>query len=86
MSVDSGEVPMIWREANVSPIFKKGSKLEPVNYRPVTLTSFVCRTLEYILKDSVMKYSTENDLISSEQHGFVPNKAYHRSGQFGLYC
>ena len=50
MSLDTGEVPSYWREANVSPIFKKGSKLEPANYLPVSLTSVVCRTLESILK------------------------------------
>ena len=71
ISVDSGEVPMIWREVNVSPIFKKESKLEPVNYRPVSLISVVCRTLESIHKDSVIKYSTENDLISSDQHAVL---------------
>ena len=36
-SLDTGEVPNEWREANVSPIFKKGSKLEQANYRPQTL-------------------------------------------------
>ena len=36
----SGIVPQNWRLANVTPIFKKGSKSKPENYRPVSLTSF----------------------------------------------
>ena len=74
-SLDTGEVPNEWREANVSPIFKKGSKLEPANYRPVSLTSIVCKTIESIIKDRIMIYLVENDLIAPEQHEFVPKKA-----------
>ena len=75
-SLETGEVPKEWREANVSPIFKKkGSKLESVNYRPVSLTSVVCKVLESIIRDKIMKYLQENNLIAPQQHGFVPNKA-----------
>ncbi|KAI8518860.1 hypothetical protein Bbelb_021170 [Branchiostoma belcheri] len=34
-SLDTGDVPADWRAANISPIFKKGDKTSPVNYRPV---------------------------------------------------
>ena len=74
-SLETGEVPNEWREANVSPIFKKGSKLEPANYRPVSLTSVVCKTIESIIKDRIMAYLLDNDLKAHEQHGFVPKKA-----------
>ncbi|KAI8479324.1 hypothetical protein Bbelb_429630 [Branchiostoma belcheri] len=43
-SLDTGDVPADWRAANISPIFKKGDKTSPVNYRPVSLTS-VCKHL-----------------------------------------
>ncbi|KAI8494251.1 hypothetical protein Bbelb_280110 [Branchiostoma belcheri] len=43
-SLDTGDVPADWRAANISPIFKKGDKTSPVNYRPVSLTSY-CATV-----------------------------------------
>ena len=39
MSLETGEIPDDWRTANVSPIFKKGQKYNPANYRPVSLTN-----------------------------------------------
>ena len=48
-SLKLGEVPKEWKGANVTPIFKKGSKLERSNYRPVSLTSTICKILESII-------------------------------------
>jgi hypothetical protein len=74
-SLKTGEVPREWKEANVTPLFKKGSRLERSNYRPVSLTSTICKILESIIRDKVMKYLQLNKLIVPSQHGFVPNKA-----------
>ena len=74
-SLRTREVPKEWKEANVTPIFKKGSKLERSNYRPVSLTSIICKILESIIRDKIMKYMQVKRLITSSQHGFVPNKA-----------
>ena len=67
----TGSIPPQWTEANVTPIFKKGSRLEPVNYRPVSLTSMVCRIMEKIVKNSIMHHLSINNLLSNKQHGFV---------------
>jgi hypothetical protein len=74
-SLKTGEVPTEWKEANVAPLFKKGSKLERSNYRPVSLTSTICKILESIIRDTIMKYMQLKGLIVPGQHGFVPNKA-----------
>ena len=56
-SLKNGEVPEEWREANVSPIYKKkGCKLDPSNYRPVSLTSTICKILESFIRDHIMKF------------------------------
>ncbi|KAK3872040.1 hypothetical protein Pcinc_022859 [Petrolisthes cinctipes] len=66
-SMDTGEVPADWRRANITPIYKKGSKTQPLNYRPVSLTisSVVSKNLgtNYQLNDTVLAKSTvETDL------------------------
>ncbi len=71
----TGSIPKLWSCANVVPLFKKGNKLDPTNYRPVSLTSIVCKIMERIIRDQMMVYLVENNLISKEQHGFVNNKS-----------
>ena len=69
-SVSSGIVPSAWKEARITPIFKKGNKTEPSNYRPVSLTSIVCKTLEKLVRKSILSHLTENHLLSDKQYGF----------------
>ena len=40
-SINSGKIPKVWKDARVTPLFKKGNKSDPGNYRPVSLTSVV---------------------------------------------
>ena len=68
-------MPGDWRRANVAPIFKKGSKSEAGNYRPVSLTSMICKVMESIIKDAVMEHLVFNKLIRSSQHGFMARKS-----------
>jgi hypothetical protein len=74
-SIQNGEVPEDWECANVTPIFKKGSKFDPGNYRPVSLTSVCCKILESIIRDTVMEHLLENNLLYQSQHGFMPRKS-----------
>ena len=69
-SLVSGECPNDWRSANVSPIHKKGSRTDPSNYRPVSLTSQVCKVLESIVRDHILKHLRTNHILSDSQHGF----------------
>ena len=63
-------VPSDWKKANVCPIFKKGSRSQPGNYRPVSLTSQICKLCESILRDAMVQYIESNGLIKESQHGF----------------
>jgi hypothetical protein len=75
-SLAMGEVPREWKTAHVTPIFKKGTKGDPGNYRPVSLTSVPCKMPESIVKDRLMNHLLENRLvIGDSQHGFMPGKS-----------
>ena len=74
-SFECGLVPADWRQANISPIFKKGSKDDPNNYRPVSLTSVPCKIMESIIRDAVVDYVERDDKISWQQHGFVKGRS-----------
>jgi hypothetical protein len=74
-SMESGVVPEDWRTANVTPIYKKGSKADPGNYRPVSLTSVCGKVLESIVRDQLMEHLSKNSLIEESQHGFVPGRS-----------
>ena len=74
-SMQQSDVPAEWRQANITPIFKKGAKTDPSNYRPVSLTSVVCKLLEGLIKEQLVDHLEGNNLISKFQHGFRKNKS-----------
>ena len=69
-SLKSGTVPQDWRTANVTPVFKKGERYRPENYRPISLTSIPCKLMEHIITSSVMSFAEKHSIICDEQHGF----------------
>ena len=69
-SINQGSVPSDWKKANIIPIFKKGSRSCPSNYRPVSLKSMCCKTLEYIMYSNIVHHLEEYNIICDEQHGF----------------
>ena len=71
MSLQEEIVPLEWKEANIIPLFKKGSRNKSVNYRPVSLTSVICKLLEAIIRDHMMDFLIKHKLINPSQHGFL---------------
>ena len=74
-SMDEGVVPDDWRKANITPIFKSGSKMSPGNYRPVSLTCIICKMMESIIKDDIVLHLSNYHLIHASQHGFTFSKS-----------
>ena len=73
--MDTGIVTAIWREANVTAIFKnKGNCWQAGNYRPVSLISEVCKVMESFVRDSMMQHLEQNDLFSNQQYGFISGR------------
>ena len=74
-SLRTGQVPLDWKKAEVVPIFKKGTRGDPGNYRPVSLTSIAGKVMESVLKDAIMDHLVSKSLIRESQHGFMPGKS-----------
>ncbi|GAB0185697.1 mitochondrial enolase superfamily member 1 [Grus japonensis] len=64
-----------WRKANVTPVFKKGKKEDPENYRPVSLTSIPGEVSEQLILDVISKHVELKMVIRSDQHGFTKRKS-----------
>ena len=60
MSLQSGCLPKDWRRGNVTPVFKKGNKHLPSNYRSVGLTSLVVKCLERLIHARITEFLETN--------------------------
>ena len=74
-SILDESLPDCWKLANVTPIHKKGSKYLCENYRPISLTSILCKLLEKIIKTALFGHLYQHRLLCKNQHGFVSRKA-----------
>ena len=70
-SLDTKQVPQDWRNANITPVHKGGSRNCAANYQPISITSTVSKILEGIANTAVMKHLIDNKLLTNSQHGFT---------------
>ena len=75
LSLQSGCLPWQWKVAHVTPCYKKGNKNCPHNWRPVAQTSALCRLLEKVISINLIKHLSTNNLLSKDQHGFLPRRS-----------
>ena len=69
-SYQHGTLPSHWTHALVCPIYKKGMKPEPVNYRPVSLTAIPCKIMKNCIVSNIWSHLNKHSIITSKQHGF----------------
>ena len=62
-SLSRGTLPVDWKTANVVPVFKSGEQTEIDNYRPVSLTSMVVKSLERLIHNHIMSFLADNKLL-----------------------
>ena len=70
MSLDKGILPRDWKRANIVPIYKGGNRSNPLNYRPVSLTSVLGKMCERVVKDAWMKDLEDRNVLTERQFGF----------------
>ena len=75
LSLKCGKLATDWKQAIVTPIFKKGCHYDPNNYCPVSLTSQVCKVLEFFVSGSITNFLAHNELITQHQHGFARGRS-----------
>ena len=68
--IDLHELPTEWKEAVITPIFKKGDPSDISNYRPIAITCICCKLLESIVVSDLLQYLNNHNLINKCQHGF----------------
>ena len=69
-TLQTGQLPSDWKKAQVCPLFKKGDKTEPSNYRPISLTCILCKVMEHIIASNLSKHLNKHNILYELQHGF----------------
>ena len=57
------------------PIYKKGSKSSPANYRPISLTAILCKLCEHIVHCAIIHHLINHKILSDSQHGFKKRRS-----------
>ena len=73
LSFTLGEVPLIWKRANITPVFKANAKENVENYRSISLLSILGKCQERIVHRVV--YSHLSPFLNDWQHGFVKGRS-----------
>jgi len=71
-TLSRGTLPIDCKSANVVPIFKSLGQTAVDNYRPVSLTSVVVKSLERLVNNHIMNFLSDDKLLCDNQHGFRP--------------
>ena len=70
LSFETGKFPTSLKSSKVIPVFKKGSPLDPSNYRPISLLSNIDKIFEKLMFSRVSSFLETNRVIYSKQFGF----------------
>ena len=69
-SFEAGNLPKKWKSSMVIPIYKKGLRSDPLNYRPISLNPIPCKIMERIIVKSLYSFLDDHLLLDNNQFGF----------------
>ena len=70
-SLSSGIMPALCKQALITPVYKgEGDKLQPGNYRPISILSLLGKCIEYFVNQNLINYLDENGILNGRQFGF----------------
>ena len=75
ISLETCKLPDDWKKAQITPIYKKGDRKLPGNYRPVSLTCIACKIFESLIRNKIMEHIETNKILSERQYGFVNGRS-----------
>ena len=61
--LDSGSIPEVWKTSFIIPIYKKGNKYDPSNYRPISITCTLCKVFKRIIASTIKKFLYSNNIL-----------------------
>ncbi|CAG2210624.1 unnamed protein product [Mytilus edulis] len=74
-SFSSGIVPEGWKIGQITALFKKGDKKLASNYRPVNLTSIICKIMEKLIRKRIVDHMNKYGLFGDRQFGFIGGRS-----------
>ena len=75
LSIKFSHFPKDCKVAKIKPLYKKGTKTDPNNFRPISLLPIISKIIEKVLHDQTMNYLTENNVLYRYQSGFCKNQS-----------
>ena len=76
-SITDNNIPNNWKKARIIPKYKSGDKSRITNYRPISITSAVCKILERLIMHCITNHLFDNDMFSPFQHGYKGGRSRH---------
>ena len=70
LSITTENVPESFKHARVVPLFKKGSTVDPGNYRPVSVLNVLSKILERAVCSQMNEYLDKRNILFENQSGF----------------
>ena len=73
LSIKLSHFPKDCKVAKLKPLYKKGTKTDPKNFRPISLLPIVSKIFEKVIHEQTMEYLTDNNILYKYQSGFRKN-------------